>query len=179
MVEEEKLLDQLDLVRASLPEVIEKAMEVLQQKAQLIVDAEAYAEEIMAAAERRAAQLLDEMTLIRQAEQIAEQMRREAEQECQTLRQNTLAEVEETRRQLLAEAQQARDTAIAEAREIQQGADDYAGNVLGNLEGQLQAMLTVVRNGRQQLQPPAPAPQPKSKDPEATAANPTPKRKRN
>lgn len=170
MVEEEKLLDQLDVVRSSLPEVIEKAMEVLQQKAQLIVEAEAYAEEIMAAAERRAAQILDEMTLIRQAEQNAEQLRQDSELECQNLKQATLAEVEENRRRILDEVNQLKQAAIAEAAEIQRGADDYANNVLGGLEGQLQSMLNVVRNGRQQLQP-TPPPR-ENRNPEAKSAKP-------
>jgi hypothetical protein len=153
LVEEEKLLDQLDLVRASLPKVIEAAMEVLQQKAQLIVEAEEYAEEIMSAAERRAAQLLDEMTIIRQAEQIAEQMRQEAEVECMGLKQALAKEVEESRRQAYEEIREMRELAIAESTEIQQGADNYANSVLSGLEGQLVQMLGVVRNGRQQLQP--------------------------
>lgn len=152
LVEEEKLLDQLDLVRASLPKVIEVAMEVLQQKAQLIVEAEEYAEEIMAAAERRAAQLLDEMTIIRQAEQIAERMRQEAEAECMGLKQSLAQEVEESRRQAYEEIREMRQLAIAESAEIQQGADEYANGVLSGLEGQLVQMLSVVRNGRQQLQ---------------------------
>ncbi|OKH15070.1 hypothetical protein [[Limnothrix rosea] IAM M-220] len=153
MVEEEKLLEQLDLVRASLPKVIEVAMEVLQQKAQIIVEAEEYAEEIMAAAERRAAQLLDEMPLVRQAEQNAEQMRQDAEQECLNMRQSLAAEVEENRRKAYEEIREIREMAIAESTEIQQGADDYANQVLSGLEGQLTQMLGVVRNGRQQLQP--------------------------
>ncbi|AFY39313.1 hypothetical protein Lepto7376_3073 [[Leptolyngbya] sp. PCC 7376] len=171
MVEEEKLLDQLDLVRASLPKVIEAAMEVLQQKAQIIVEAEDYAEEIMAAAERRAAQLLDEMPLVRQAEQNAEQMRQDAEQECLNMRQSLAAEVEENRRKAYEEIREIRELAIAESDEIQEGADQYANQVLSGLEGQLIQMLNVVRNGRQQLQPSesanteAPAAEQKSKAP--------------
>lgn len=153
LVEEEKLLDQLDIIRASLPEVIATAMDVLQQKAQLIVEAEEYAEEIMSAAERRAAQLLDEMTLIRQAEQTAEQMRQESEQECQILKQTFASEVEESRRLAYEEIKELRELALTESEEIQQGADQYANQVLSGLESQLQQMLGVVRNGRQQLQP--------------------------
>ncbi|MGB2924721.1 MAG: hypothetical protein WBB82_05435 [Limnothrix sp.] len=176
LVEEEKLLDQLDIVRASLPEVIEKAMEVLQQKAQLIAEAEEYAEEIMAAAERRAAQVLDEMTLIRQAEQTAEQMRQEAEQECQSIKQTLTAEVEDSRRQAYEEVKEVREQAIAESAEIQHGADQYANQVLSGLEGQLQQMLTVVRNGRQQLQPSA---DPETKaDPKSLKGQPAPRKRK-
>jgi hypothetical protein len=172
LVEEEKLLDQLDLVRASLPKVIEAAMEVLQQKAQLIVEAEEYAEEIMSAAERRAAQLLDEMTIIRQAEQIAEQMRQEAEVECMGLKQALAKEVEESRHQAYEEIREMRELAIAESTEIQQGADDYANSVLSGLEGQLVQMLGVVRNGRQQLQPSPEAEETTTSEQKATTVQP-------
>ncbi len=44
--------------------------------------------------------------------------------------------------------------ALAECEEIQAGADEYADRVLKEMELQLAEMLRVIRNGRQQLQPP-------------------------
>jgi cell division septum initiation protein DivIVA len=41
----------------------------------------------------------------------------------------------------------------AECVQIQNGADEYADRVLGNIEHQLSEMLHIVRNGRQQLSP--------------------------
>jgi hypothetical protein len=41
---------------------------------------------------------------------------------------------------------------MAECEEIQNGADDYADHVLGSIEQQLNEMMRVIRNGRQQVQ---------------------------
>lgn len=156
LVKDDDVLDQLDQVRASIPEIIERAVEVLQYKQQLLEDAQAYAEEMMAAAERRAAQMLDEMLLTRQAEQKAAQLRYETEQECQAIRQNTLTELEESRQQITQELQQMQSQAIAEAQRIQQDADQYAHSLLSDLEVNLRQQLEIVQNGRRQLQPPPP-----------------------
>ncbi|MBV5257642.1 DivIVA domain-containing protein [Synechococcus moorigangaii CMS01] len=162
LVKDDDVLDQLDQVRASVPDIIERAVEVLQYKQQLLEEAQAYAEEMMAAAERRAAQMLDEMLLTRQAEQKAAQLRYETEQECQALRQTTLAELEDSRQRITQELQQLRSQAIAEAQVVQQDADQYAHNLLSSLEVNLREQLDIVQNGRRQLQPPPPLPNPQT-----------------
>ena len=50
--------------------------------------------------------------------------------------------------------------------DVQRGADQYANHVLSGLEGQLQSMLNIVRNGRQQLQLP-----PKNTDTKSSKKN--------
>ncbi len=166
LVEEGKLLDQLDAIRSNLPEILEKALKVLQAKAQIIQDAEVYAEQLMAAAELKAAQTLNEMVIVQQAEQLAGQIRQEAALECQKQQDATLKELEEKRRLVNKEIQEMRAIARQDCDDVQRGADQYANHVLSGLEGQLQSMLNIVRNGRQQLQLP-----PKNTDTKSSKKN--------
>ncbi|MEM9213756.1 MAG: DivIVA domain-containing protein [Cyanobacteria bacterium P01_F01_bin.150] len=152
LIDEERLLEQLDAIRLALPMVLQEAMGIVQQKNAIFRDAEKYAQEIIASAEQRAIQVLDETSLVRQAELEAAQTRQQLQQECSVLRDELLAEMEQIKRQAQQEAEDMRHMAIAECQEIQQGADDYADRVLSNMERQLMEMVSVVRNGRQQLQ---------------------------
>jgi len=161
LVDEEQLLIQLDAVRLALPNALQQALSVVQQQEMVMQEAEQYAQDIIAAAERRASEILDEMGLIRQAELEVAQTRQKLQNECEEIRQELLAEMDQIRRQAQQEADEVRKMAIAESQDIQQGADDYADRVLGNIEQQLLSMIGVIRNGRQQLQPSdSPSPRP-------------------
>ncbi len=152
LIDEEQLLDQLDLVRLSLPEAFQEAEEIVRQKEEIFHQAEQYAQEIIEAAERRAAQILNEMGLIRQAEMEAQQIRQRVQQECDSAREQTIADIERLRRQSQQELEELRRMALDECEEIQAGADEYADRVLKEMESQLTEMMRVIRNGRQQLQ---------------------------
>lgn len=158
VVDEEQLLDQLDLVRLNLPSAFQEAAEIARHKEELLLEAEQYAQEIIEAAERRAAQIIDEMGLLRQTEVEMQQIRKRVQQECEAAQEQTMAEIEQLRRRAQQEFEEVRQMAIAEAQEIQAGADAYADRVLREMEQQLADMIRVIRNGRQQLQPePTPA----------------------
>ncbi|NER52254.1 MAG: ATP synthase F0 subunit B [Symploca sp. SIO1A3] len=152
LVDEEVFLAQLDLVRENLPRAFKAAEELVQERETILMQAEEYALEIVEVAEQRADQLLDEMGIIQQAELEANQIRKQVSQECETLQQQTLAEIERMRLQAKQELEQMRQHALTECEDIQNGADDYADSVLINIEQQLNDMLRVIRNGRQQLQ---------------------------
>ncbi|MDX2097518.1 MAG: hypothetical protein SFW36_07045 [Leptolyngbyaceae cyanobacterium bins.59] len=158
LVDEEQLLDQLDLVRMSLPSAFQEAEAIVHHKEEIFLQAEHYAQEIIEAAERRAAQILDEMGIIRQAEQEARQIRGQVQQECEAIREQTLAEIEQMQRQAQQDLQEVRRRALVDAEEIQQGADAYADSVLKDMEQRLGEMMRIVRNGRQQLGPETAAP---------------------
>jgi cell division septum initiation protein DivIVA len=151
LVDEEKLLNQLDLVRINLPESFEKALAVIQRRQEIIQEADEYARRIIQSAQQRAAEILDETGIIQQAEIQASQIRHQVQQECEGLQRQTTAEIEQSRRIVTQELQQLRQQTLAECQEIQEGADTYADSLLTNLEHQLGEMLRVVRNGRQQL----------------------------
>ena len=106
----------------------------------IISEAEGYACLIVKSAEEKASQILQESTIMRQAELDGAKVRLKTERECEELKQATLTEIE-----------QLRESAIAESRAIQIGADNYADDVLGDIEQRLQQMLKIVHNGRQQL----------------------------
>jgi cell division septum initiation protein DivIVA len=151
LVDEEQLLEQLDLVRLNLPIAFQEAELIIRHKDEIIEDAELYAQEIIEEAQRRAAEILNEMGLIQQAQQEADRLRQQVQLDCEAIQQGTLAEIEQLRYQSQQELEQMRTNAIREIQDIQNGADDYADHVLGNLEQQLSDMLRIVQNGRQQL----------------------------
>ncbi len=152
LVDEEQLLDQLDLVRLHLPAAFQEAQVIIQQKKEILLQAEQHAEKIIQAAEVRAAQILNEMDIIQLAELEAKQIQQQAQQECEAAKEQTWAEIEQMRRQSQQELQQMQMHAIAEFEAIQKGADEYADDVLTNMEQQLVGMLQIIHNGRQQLQ---------------------------
>jgi DNA anti-recombination protein RmuC len=151
LIDEEQLLDQLDFIRLSLPSVFQEAAAILEQKEEILLEAEEYGQQVVEAAQAKRAQILAESDIVRQAEQEAEQLRRQVQQECEAIMQETLAEIEHKRHACQQELEEMRQTAIAQAQEIEDGADGYADGVLGNIEQDLQDMLRIVTNGRQQL----------------------------
>jgi cell division septum initiation protein DivIVA len=151
LVDEEQLLDQLDLVRLNLPIAFQEAELIIRHKDDLLQEAELYATKVVEAAERRAAELLNDMGLIQQAKVEADQLRQQVLLDCEAIQQATLAEVEQIRYQAQEELAEMRARAISECEDIQNGADDYADQMLDNIEHKLSDMLRVVRNGRDRL----------------------------
>ncbi|MDJ0797751.1 MAG: DivIVA domain-containing protein [Calothrix sp. MO_167.B12] len=152
LIDEEKLLDHLDFIRVALPEAFQAAAIIIQQKEEIFLEAEEYGQQIVDAAQAKRAQILDENDIIRQAEQEAAQLRQQVQQECEEMMQETLAEIDRQRRVCQQELEEMQRQAFAEATAIEQGADEYADGVLVNIEHQLQDMMRIIRNGRQQLQ---------------------------
>jgi hypothetical protein len=151
LIDEDQMLEQLDLVRLNLPTAFQEAAELVVHKEEILQ--EQYAQEIIAAAEQRAAHILNDMGLVRQAETEAMQIRQQVQQECDTIQQQTLADIDQMRRRAQQELDEMQRRALDECEEIQSGADDYADRVLRDMEQQLTEMMRVVRNGLQQLHP--------------------------
>ena len=159
LVDEEKLLEQLDFIRLSLPEAFQEAVLTIQQKEEILLEAEAYGQQMVEAAQAKRAQVLNESDIIRQAEQQTEQLSRQVQQECEQLMQETLDEIERKRRACQQEIEEMRRLAMEEAEQIAQGADQYADNVLEHMGLELNESLKIIRNGRQQLYPEQQSPQ--------------------
>lgn len=155
LIDEETILEMLDQIRFSLPSVFQEAQAVVEQKQEILLQGEQHAQEIIQAAEAKALQLLNETTIVRQSEAAAQEIRQQVEHDCIAMQQQVQAEIDQMRRQAQAELLQIRASAIAEAEDIQNGADEYADSVLRSIEQQLNDMLRIIRNGRQQLYPPA------------------------
>ncbi|MEM9087310.1 MAG: hypothetical protein AAGC93_01060 [Cyanobacteria bacterium P01_F01_bin.53] len=152
VISEDELLDQLDVVRVNLPAAVQESVQIVQQREEILMEAEQYAQEIITAAEKQAAAILNEMSIIRQAETQAAQLRNQTEQECETLRAQTLGEIEQLQNQARQEWEETRTRTVTEAKTIQEDADTYADQVLENMERQFMEMLHVLRNGRQKIQ---------------------------
>ncbi len=160
LVDEDQLLDQLDAIRLNLPPAFRQAVQILQQRSALIAEAERYAQELIAAAEQQAAQMLDELGIVRQAEQMAQQLKTQAQQDCDGLRTQVMGDIEQMQLQAQREWDALRQNALAEQDTIQQEADGYADQVLSSVEQQLSQMLRIIQNGRSHLQPPKESPFP-------------------
>lgn len=171
LVDEYKLLNQLDLVRISLPEAFEKALGVIQQEQEILQEAENYANNMVEMARQKAEQILDQTGIIQQAEREALQIRQQLQEECEAVQRKTIAEIEQMRMRTQQELQQLRQQTMAECHSIQSGADEYADGVLTHIEQQLTNALKVIHNGRQQLITP-PDPTPRNSPPKKLPGNP-------
>lgn len=179
MVDEGKLLDQLDIIGDKLPESIRQALAILDQEQEILAEADAYAQRIIQSAQQQAAQILDETGIIQQAQQEANQLRQQVQQDCDTIQKQTMAEIEQVRQVTTAEMQKLRQQTYSECQKLQDEADGYADGVLTQLEQQLSNMLGVVRNGRQQLYKNSPSRNPSLPARNTSANNnPTPGKKR-
>ena len=140
VVDEELLLEQLQQIRENLPTELATAIEIVDQRQEIIANAQGYACLIVKSAEEKAHQIVQDSAIVRQAELDGAKIRLKAERECEQLQQATRNEVEHLRQ-----------SAIAECQAIQADADNYADSVLADLEQRLQQMLAIVQNGRCQL----------------------------
>ncbi|MDJ0680716.1 MAG: DivIVA domain-containing protein [Xenococcaceae cyanobacterium MO_167.B52] len=142
IIDEGLVLDQIESIRKQIPREMAIAINILQRKREILQQAQEYARKLIESANQQAERIIQKSALLRQAELEATRIKVETQRECQQLRRETQEEIE-----------QWREYAIAEYQDIQQGADEYAKKVLGNLEGQLGQMLGIIRNGYQQLEP--------------------------
>ena len=142
IVERDLLLNQLTQIQENLPMDLATAMEIANCRQQILSEAENYASLLVKSAEAKAQQLLQDSAIVRQAELDGARIRLKTERECEELKQTIHNEVK-----------QLRQNAIAECQSIQTGADNYADDVLGDIEHRLQQMLEIIQNGRQQLDP--------------------------
>lgn len=151
LIDEDKVVQQLDLIRINIPGILEEAMRIIDQKNQIIGEAQSYAQKMVENAQRKADQLLDESRIVQQAEAQANEIRRKVQYDCDNLQRKTISDVEQMRQKIQQEAFKTRQHAIVEAEEIQTEADNYADMMLLRLEKQLAEMLRIVNNGRQQI----------------------------
>jgi hypothetical protein len=173
LVDEDQLLDQLDAIRLNLPPAFRQAVHILQQRDGLMAEAERYARDLVIAAEQQAAQMLDELGIVQQAEHMAQQLKAQVQADCDTMRSSVLAEIEQLQLQSQREWETLRQNALAEQEMIQQESDAYADRVLSQVEQQLSQMLRIIQNGRSHLQPALESapPAPVAKRPKGSKSN--------
>ncbi len=162
LVNEEQLLNQLTRLEQSIPGTVQSAEKILLRQEDMLTRANEYAQQVIKAAEQRAAQIADELRIVQQAEMEAQEIRQRTQQEANALRQQAQQETEAMRKQAVEDIQQMRRqaqqeleemkrTARTECQQIQIDADKYADRVLSEMERQFQQMQQVLNNGRQHL----------------------------
>ncbi len=151
LVDEDKLLEQLDRIRLNLPSVFQEALQIVQQRDRLLAEAEQYAQEMVSAATQEAARRLDDLGIVQQAEAQARQVKQQLQEDCEAVRSQTMAEVEQWQQTAQQHWEQVKAQTEAECQAMKQDADLYAAQVLQRIEQQLSDMLRVVHNGRQTL----------------------------
>lgn len=154
LIDEDQLLDQLDRIRLNLPHVFREAVQVMRQRNAILEEAERYAAEVVASAEQQAAQRLDDLGIIRQAELEAQHIKQQLQEECDALKAQTLAEIEQWQKSAQENWEITRQKTETECDALRQEADTYAASVLTHIEHQLSDMLRVVTNGRAALKKP-------------------------
>ena len=119
MVEEEEILAIIEQMRATIPSEVKQARRVLQDREQILKQAQSEAEKVVTMARERAEYMINNEGVLNLAKERGEQVLSDAQRDAQATR----SEIEE-----------------------------YAVEVLGQLEEQLQHQLHQVRNGLQELQ---------------------------
>lgn len=152
LIDEEQVLAQLNLVRLNLPEAFAEAQEVIRQREEILLQTERYAQEIIAAAQLKAEEILDEMGIVQQAQMEARQIRQQVQLECEAMEEEAYTAIDQEKLKAKQEIDQWRESVLAECESMEEDAQEYAENVLNNIEQQLTDMGRVIRNGKQQLQ---------------------------
>jgi vacuolar-type H+-ATPase subunit H len=149
MVDKARLYDLIDQMRVAVPDQVFAANEVVENRSQTLVDAQAEANRIIEEARRRAEQEVANDPSLRDAESRAQEILRRAEEEAEERRQ--LAEDEATRR--IADAARSASFQLEEA-------DKYALELMRKLEQQLGNYVENVRGSISQLEEKQPTPGP-------------------
>src|SRR5689334_12327893 len=118
MLDEQELTDLIDQMRSVLPEEIRYAKHVLREKEQILLDAQAQADDTLRTAREQAEMLIAQQGLLKEAKAQAEQIRKDAQ---------------------------------TEAERVMVGADNYARQVLNELEETLQRHVASVHKGLESL----------------------------
>lgn len=86
LVDEQEILDILDQIRVSLPEELKAARRLIQERDQVLADAQAEADRLIQHAEAEVAERVTEHNLVRAAEQRAEDIEERALHQAETTR---------------------------------------------------------------------------------------------
>ncbi len=132
--EMEETLDRID---ASIPEDIKEAELILRRRDEIHLEAQNRAERIINDAQNEAARILSESELLRAVQQEASKIREQVINDCEAIRSQSIREAESTKMQAMQEAMQTRE-----------GAENYAEQILNNLETDLNQLQQIVRNGQ-------------------------------
>ena len=142
ILDRRRMLDLIDQMRIAVPHEVREAQDIVAQRDAIRREAEEEGRIIVAQAEERAAELVEEHSITESAKARAEEIAVEAERRLE-------ARIQEADQDIQVRIQESRRI----AREQMAAADEYARELLVRLERQLQAFQNSVRAGVQQLEP--------------------------
>lgn len=134
VLDRKRVLDVIDQMRLAVPTDLREASHVLENREQLLAEAEASASQAAERAERDRARILDDTSIMREAQERSQAMLIDAEARAR----ETIADAD------AAAAQHLNEAAGAATRQMDD-ADEYALAILQRLENQLQSFLESVR----------------------------------
>lgn len=129
--------DILSKIRAILPEEIKTAEMILKRRDDIYLEAQSRADRIINEAQNTASNILSESELIRAVREKAAKIQEQVKQSCEEMKAKAAEEAEAIRRSAYQEAMQTRD-----------GAQNYAEQVLTNLETNIDEINKIVKNGK-------------------------------
>lgn len=138
-------------IRADLPQDVKQARRIRRDEGTIVAEARKRAEQIVAEAQESARQERD------RAAEDGRELKARAERDAQDIlsaaREEAARMVEESEVMRVAkeQARQLVESAAAEADEIRRGANQYARDVLANLDAVLEDALGVIRRGQEKL----------------------------
>jgi hypothetical protein len=144
ILDRRRMLDLIDQMRIAVPHEVREAQDIVAQRDAIRREAEEEGRIIVAQAEERAAELIEEHSITEGARGRAEEIAAEAER-------RLLAQVDAANQDIERRIQESRRIAS----EQMAAADEYARELLQRLDRQLQAFQNSVRSGIQQLEPQA------------------------
>jgi len=142
IVDRRRMLDLIDQMRIAVPREVREAQDIVAERDGIRREAEEEGRIIVAQAEERAAELIEEHAITEGAKQRAEEIAVEAERRLEQ-------QIDAANRDMQARIQESRRV----AQEQMAAADEYARELLIRLERQLQAFQNSVRAGVEQLEP--------------------------
>jgi bifunctional DNA-binding transcriptional regulator/antitoxin component of YhaV-PrlF toxin-antitoxin module len=145
ILDRRRLLDVVDQMRIAVPQEVREAQDIVAHRDAIRREAEEEGRILLAQAEERASRLVEQHEITQAARHRAEEIASEAE-----------ARLEERIAEANADIQQRIQESRQIAREQMSAADDYARELLLRLQRQLEAFVSSVRNGVEQLEPQAP-----------------------
>jgi cell division septum initiation protein DivIVA len=151
LVNIEKFYDQLELVMSKLPQEIKEATSIINQKDEIISQAQAKSEKMLKESQRQSDELM-ENTQYKVDRMVKDsEILKKIEQEAEKIKRSILQEAEEIRMRALKESEDMRKKAYDEVEGVKAGADKYAESVLASLEEDLSEALSIIRNGQKHL----------------------------
>ncbi len=151
VVDADKVRDLIDDIRLNMPTEIKQAKAVVADRNEILALAKRESEELIRKAEERAKMLVDQDTIVRQANAKALSMLNEANQKASDIIARATAQANELTSSSTSRATEALTQANLRAREMKQAAYDFSENMLRSTEEALERSLTDVRTTRQAL----------------------------